>query len=376
MKATRNTTLLIAALVGSTLKLSALPNEAAPAGESYSTSANQHLQGSALTENGSGTPPKVIRTLKPTYPFAMRRAGIQGRVVVNFVVDTNGNVRIPFATESTHPGFRNAAIDAVAEWKFKPGKRGGRKVNTRMQVPIIFSIEGEAEDWGWRVERPKKFPDSVPPEMHWDEPPKIRNYTPPIYPRKAVLQKQEGRVEIGFLVGPSGQVIKAEAISGQNEALVGAAIAAVHTFAFDAPRKDGKPCGALLSIRFDYKLSPRGDAQFTPETARLAAVIEKGGKELVLLKQLDEMPRPLHRVAPVAPPLLEFEEPVTVTVDFVINRRGAVELPEARDGVEPALAHAAVQAIAAWQFMPPMVDGKPVDAKAVIPIVFNPATSN
>lgn len=80
---------------------------------------------------------------KPVYPFEMRRAGITGQVVVGFIVDSKGNVREAYAVRSSHREFEQAAIAAVSKWRFKPGRKGGRAVNTRMQVPIVFNITDE-----------------------------------------------------------------------------------------------------------------------------------------------------------------------------------------------------------------------------------------
>lgn len=76
----------------------------------------------------------------PVYPFEMRRAGIEGEVVVGFIVDSSGNVREAYPMRSTHREFESAAVQAVSKWRFRPGKKGGRAVNTRMLVPIVFSI--------------------------------------------------------------------------------------------------------------------------------------------------------------------------------------------------------------------------------------------
>jgi periplasmic protein TonB len=76
----------------------------------------------------------------PVYPFEMRRAGIEGQVLVGFIVDSKGSVREAYAVRSTHTEFESAAVQAVNKWRFRPGKKGGRNVNTRMQVPILFSI--------------------------------------------------------------------------------------------------------------------------------------------------------------------------------------------------------------------------------------------
>jgi protein TonB len=71
----------------------------------------------------------------------MRRAGIEGEVLVEFIVDTNGNVRNPFVVRSTQREFEAAAIQAISKWKFRPGRRGGRDVNTgRVQQPFSFKI--------------------------------------------------------------------------------------------------------------------------------------------------------------------------------------------------------------------------------------------
>jgi protein TonB len=76
----------------------------------------------------------------PIYPFEMRRAGITGEVVVDFIVDTNGDVRNAYAARSTQRDFEASAVLAVGKWKFRPGKKGGRAVNTHMQVPVQFTL--------------------------------------------------------------------------------------------------------------------------------------------------------------------------------------------------------------------------------------------
>jgi periplasmic protein TonB len=82
--------------------------------------------------------PKV--QVKPTYPFEMRRAGIPGEVLVDFIVDSNGDVQNAYAAKASQREFEAAAVQAVSRWKFRPGKRGGRNVNTHMQVPIVFTL--------------------------------------------------------------------------------------------------------------------------------------------------------------------------------------------------------------------------------------------
>jgi protein TonB len=88
-------------------------------------------------------PPTARFQVQPNYPFEMRRAGISGEVTVAFIVDMNGNVVEAYAVKSTQREFESPAVQAVMKWKFKPGRKGGRAVNTRMQVPIVFNLSDE-----------------------------------------------------------------------------------------------------------------------------------------------------------------------------------------------------------------------------------------
>jgi TonB family protein len=76
----------------------------------------------------------------PVYPFDLRRAGITGEVVVEFIVDPAGDVIAAYSIRSSDPAFEAAAIQAVRQWKFRPGMKGGKTVNTRMRVPIAFDL--------------------------------------------------------------------------------------------------------------------------------------------------------------------------------------------------------------------------------------------
>ena len=84
--------------------------------------------------------PEPVLEPAPQFPFAMRREALTGTVMVEFIVDTYGNVLDPIVRDSTHHGFDDAALAGVGRWKFRPGYKGGRKVNTRMRVPIVFKF--------------------------------------------------------------------------------------------------------------------------------------------------------------------------------------------------------------------------------------------
>ncbi|WP_412063645.1 energy transducer TonB [Rubrivirga sp. IMCC45206] len=74
------------------------------------------------------------------YPEFARRAGIEGQVVVQFVVDERGNVVDPVAVRSPNELLSEAAIEAVRESRFTPGQQRGRPVKVRFSVPVTFRL--------------------------------------------------------------------------------------------------------------------------------------------------------------------------------------------------------------------------------------------
>jgi periplasmic protein TonB len=84
--------------------------------------------------------PTLRVPLQVNYPFEMRRAGISGEVVVEFIIDTNGRVTQAAVVRSTHREFEQEAMRAIMKAQFRPGRKGGRAVNTRAQQPITFNL--------------------------------------------------------------------------------------------------------------------------------------------------------------------------------------------------------------------------------------------
>lgn len=88
------------------------------------------------------TIPSPTLQVPPIYPADLKRAGVEGRANIAFVVDEKGQVQNVRASDSTDPRFEQAAINAVSRWKFKPGRKAGKPVATAMDVPINFHLGG------------------------------------------------------------------------------------------------------------------------------------------------------------------------------------------------------------------------------------------
>ncbi|WP_456428235.1 energy transducer TonB [Rhodocaloribacter sp.] len=85
---------------------------------------------------GLGSLQKKIR-----YPEIAKKAGVEGRVIVQFVVDEQGRVVDPVVVRGIGAGCDEEAIRAVSQARFKPGKQRGKPVKVKMSLPITFKLK-------------------------------------------------------------------------------------------------------------------------------------------------------------------------------------------------------------------------------------------
>jgi periplasmic protein TonB len=81
--------------------------------------------------------PRVVYQPGPVLTREIRQKA-PGTVHILFLVDERGSVMEPRVQQSADPVFEKPALIAVRQWKFEPGKRGGKPVRFRMRVPITF----------------------------------------------------------------------------------------------------------------------------------------------------------------------------------------------------------------------------------------------
>ena len=83
---------------------------------------------------GFRRPPNII------YPPKAKRMGLQGFVLVRWVVDTEGNVESLEIIDASSSVFIPAVEDAYMKAKMNPGEKDGRRVKFKMQQRIPFNI--------------------------------------------------------------------------------------------------------------------------------------------------------------------------------------------------------------------------------------------
>ena len=78
---------------------------------------------------------------KIVYPEIAKRAGVQGRVFIKAFVDETGTVKKAEVIKGIGAGCDEAAVAAVMQTHFKPGKQRGKAVKVQVSIPIVFKLQ-------------------------------------------------------------------------------------------------------------------------------------------------------------------------------------------------------------------------------------------
>ena len=90
---------------------------------------------------GPSRPARVLRRYEPGYPESARRDKVEGRVVLDVQINSNGRVgSVRVLSSSGSPVLDSTAISAVKRWSFSPAREDGKPVSSQVHVPFRFSI--------------------------------------------------------------------------------------------------------------------------------------------------------------------------------------------------------------------------------------------
>jgi TonB family protein len=96
----------------------------------------QQFESGIFRESAPGVrSPKLVREVKPFYPKEPHDAWIQGKVMLEAVVQEDGSVGDVRVTAPKHADLDQAAVAAVRKWQFAPAQKDGQA------IPLIVSIE-------------------------------------------------------------------------------------------------------------------------------------------------------------------------------------------------------------------------------------------
>jgi protein TonB len=87
------------------------------------------------------TRPEPVHRVQPRYTEAARKAGVQGTVIVEAIIDEQGNVRDARVLRGLPLGLDREAVDAILQWKFKPARLNDRPVRVYFNLTATFTIQ-------------------------------------------------------------------------------------------------------------------------------------------------------------------------------------------------------------------------------------------
>lgn len=91
-----------------------------------------------VDQSAVALPPEPVTIVQPSYPEFAREAQIQGKVLLDVLVASNGRVAT-IRVKKGVTGLNEAAQDAVRRWVFKPAlDRSGNPIDAWLEVPVDF----------------------------------------------------------------------------------------------------------------------------------------------------------------------------------------------------------------------------------------------
>ena len=87
------------------------------------------------------TRPMPVHQVQPRYTEAARRAGVQGMVILEAIIDERGQVSNVRVLRSLPMGLDREAIEAVKQWRYRPAMLNGRPVRVYFTLTANFTIQ-------------------------------------------------------------------------------------------------------------------------------------------------------------------------------------------------------------------------------------------
>jgi protein TonB len=96
--------------------------------------------GGVFRVGGGVTPPTVVQRVEPQYSEEARKARYQGTVVLEAIVRRDGTCDIIRVVRSLGFGLDENAMQALKQWRFRPGLRNGVAVDVSLNIEVNFNL--------------------------------------------------------------------------------------------------------------------------------------------------------------------------------------------------------------------------------------------
>ena len=186
--------------------------------------------------------PIVIKRVDPTYPPAALATKIEGEVHLEGVIETNGKFSGLTVKRSLEPTLDQAALDAAAQWLFRPGLKDGKPVRVHVELLLDFRL----------TPTPGVYPAGTARLVQ----PIVKFQPDPTYTSDAMRAKIQGTVMVAAVVELDGTVGSAHIVQSLDETygLDDAALEAAKRWTFEPGTLDGKPVRVSVTLTLEFRL--------------------------------------------------------------------------------------------------------------------------
>lgn len=84
--------------------------------------------------------PKVVKEFKSQYPAEAKKAGVDGPVVLDVLIDAKGKVRKVTIVKGPGYGLNESAIEALKQFEFFPAQKGANSVAVKIRYTYRFKL--------------------------------------------------------------------------------------------------------------------------------------------------------------------------------------------------------------------------------------------
>ena len=94
--------------------------------------------GLVLAQDGVNLPKEIVPFELYSHELPAISYVYEGKVLVSFVIDEEGNVSQAEIIDSFNVGLNDVVLDKVRQTKYEPATQNGRAVKVKYQLPILF----------------------------------------------------------------------------------------------------------------------------------------------------------------------------------------------------------------------------------------------
>jgi protein TonB len=218
---------------------------------------------------GTVKAPERTRYVPPVYPEIAQSARVSGIVILEALVDRNGDVADARVLKSI-PLLDQAAVEAVRQWRYTPTTLNGSPVPVILTVTVNFSLDGGAPTQpvlmnGAPTPTSSAISNATPTE--WRGAPPVRvggnitapervKYVPPFYPVEAQQARVTGIVIIEAIIDENGDVAATKTLKS-IPLLDEAALAAVSQWKYTPTLVNGIAVPVIMTVTVNFTLQTR-----------------------------------------------------------------------------------------------------------------------